>query len=668
MKMAKSYKFILLISAFLMSLIFAFSFMSFDSAKAEVKPDSDFTGAQSVEYKNDSMVATLKEGDVLKIDNKIIVDDLSIKMTIPNSVAKINVKVTAKSFDPNGNKRVDGDDVFFDKDIVSIFELTKRGDVELKLSVENNFIKFTEVDGSIFVNTDSYYLVENVDKTPVNVEFELVEIDENITSADTVEISFISINQKASEGDASLFNQKFVMTDGKLANAHPRAVIDRNFFSSTETGYVLNKVAGTNYTLTINAYSVIGVPSTVYLTAGDENADGGVGGHSMSFPAETNPKKITFNLNAGSSTAVMVFNVSSKISSTEVDLESYVVNVFSINPANYSGTNIPTEISPKYKNPTLVETQIDSFQTALTEATIVEEDDGSKHSINLGKTITIPSLECFVMDNITSYSKLSKTYHYVTPSELEKTTTSSTSITLSHEGKYKLYVTFEDENGNSTDSELYYDVVEKNYYVKEDEGFVVINLDNKDHKKIYDEAEYSIYIFSFNVEDDAPLSVLAEEQDGGFLNVKYTATDFNITASGFTTTYKLFYHSNLKAEAKDSGWKEIINYKKASQDGANGYTYEELKEIAYDGKLSFVPNKLGSYKIECMVTSDNSHRYAFDDTIIRVASEPTTVTPANDWFEDNLVSIIFLGAGTLCLIVILFLLFSKPKNKNEDND
>ncbi len=668
MKMAKSYKFIILISAFIMSLIFAFSFMSFNTVKADVVPDSDFTGAQTVEYKNDSMVATLKEGDVLKIDNKIIIDDLSIKMSVPSSVAKINVKVTAKSFDPNGNKRVDGEDVFFDKDIVSTFELTQRGDIELKLNVENNFIKFTEVGGSTFVNTDAYYLVENVDKTPATVEFELVDIDNTATTSDTIELSLISVNQKASEGDDSVYNQKFILTDGKLTNARPRAVLDRNFFSSTDTGYVLNKVAGTNYTLTINAYSVVGVPSTVYLTAGNENADGGTGGHSMSFPAETNPKKITFNLKAGSATAVMTFNVSSKISGSEVNLETYTVNVFSINPANYSGTDIPTEISPKYKDASLVETQIDSFQTALTQATIVEEDDGSKHSINLGKTITIPSLECFVTDNITSYNKLSKTYHYVTPSEMEKTTTSSTSITLTHEGKYKLYVTFEDENDNVTESKLFYDVVERNYYVKEDEGFVVYDSSNSDHSKIYTEAEYAIYIFSFNVEDDAPLSVLAEEQDGGFLNVKYTATDFNITASGFTTTYKLFYHSSLKAEAEDDGWKEIINYKKASEDGANGYTYEELKAIAYDGKLSFVPNKLGSYKIECMVTSDNSHRYAFDDTVIRVASEPTTVTPANDWFEDNMVSIIFLGAGTLCLIVILFLLFSKPKNRSEDDD
>ena len=107
---------------------------------------------------------------------------------------------------------------------------------------------------------------------------------------------------------------------------------------------------------------------------------------------------------------------------------------------------------------------------------------------------------------------------------------------------------------------------------------------------------------------------------------------------------------------------------KVGNAGANGYSYDDLKSIDYDNKLSFTPNKIGSYKIDCFLTSDKSVRYASDSTIIRITDEPVTVQPANYWFQENLVSLIFLGVGTACLIAIIVLLFVKPKETVEEDE
>ena len=220
------------------------------------------------------------------------------------------------------------------------------------------------------------------------------------------------------------------------------------------------------------------------------------------------------------------------------------------------------------------------------------------------------------------------------------------------------------------ESDIFYDVVEKQYYEKVDGKFVALASDDQ---KVLDalnpnDEKHVIYVFTFEIHDNAPLLVEAHSQDNGFVGIKYVANKFNITASGYTTTYKLYYNANKNATENSNGWVEIVAYKKANQEGANGYTYEELKAIGYDGEVTFTPDKIGAYKIVCEVTSQKSYKTASDTALIKIASEPTIVEPANYWFEDNLASLIFLGIGTLCLIAIIVLLFIKPKNKIEDEE
>ena len=93
---------------------------------------------------------------------------------------------------------------------------------------------------------------------------------------------------------------------------------------------------------------------------------------------------------------------------------------------------------------------------------------------------------------------------------------------------------------------------------------------------------------------------------------------------------------------------------------------DEVKKAAYDGELTFVPTRIGAYKIVCTATSSVSERDARDETIIKVESSPKEVEVPSKWLENNLRSVIFLSIGTLCLIGIVVLLFVKPKEKTQE--
>jgi len=79
------------------------------------------------------------------------------------------------------------------------------------------------------------------------------------------------------------------------------------------------------------------------------------------------------------------------------------------------------------------------------------------------------------------------------------------------------------------------------------------------------------FVFRFRIEDDAPLSVEAPgTQANGFSGVRYTASDFDVKASGLKTTYKLYYNASTSATVDESdinwrdNWVEIPTSSKAT--------------------------------------------------------------------------------------------------------
>ena len=177
------------------------------------------------------------------------------------------------------------------------------------------------------------------------------------------------------------------------------------------------------------------------------------------------------------------------------------------------------------------------------------------------------------------------------------------------------------------------------------------------------------FVFSIYVKDDAPITITpATVQGKGYKGASYTASKFTVDATGCTVTYKLYYNANSDATADAEGWVEIPSSSSITDTdyNENGYSYSDVQSIAYNGSLTFVPNKIGAYKIVCTASSKTTAREESASTIIKIENEPAVVKPASEWLQNNVWSVVFLSVGTLCLIGIIVLLFIKPKEENDN--
>ena len=107
-------------------------------------------------------------------------------------------------------------------------------------------------------------------------------------------------------------------------------------------------------------------------------------------------------------------------------------------------------------------------------------------------------------------------------------------------------------------------------------------------------------------------------------------------------------------------WIKINEYDESldEDDDANNNDYEWNPSSS----LSFIPQEMGFYKVEVKVASDNMP-VVTSSKVINVTSEADVVTGPTYWLQDNILSVVFLGVGVLCLIGIVVLLLIKPKDK-----
>ena len=683
MNSAKSYKILILIVAMVMSFVTAFALMVSKTAFAEdgevfrpsyvnVYDQDDKCLDAKVKYQkvdgdnNDVISATVAEGDVVKFENKLVLaqgktaGDLAIGLEVPEGM-QIKLVLTATALDPNGNKTVKGEEVTYEKEIVYEYDITSSND-NFVLGLEDNLVTF---NGSKIYNQNSYMLDVVGNKVVVSIAFKVVEVENDNN------FKIINVNQFATADNAQDYNQTFeIDQEGKLVKtATPRVVLPKTVYAKTTQGYELRKVDGVGYdfnygTITMKAYRLtdktvnsdslsLDAKNRVNYSPNDNNDNDN--DYSVTFSIENNSKFITFNLADRFVSEKMSFEVMWG----DIELESFEVTVI---PATVEGDY--ENQAPTINNEDYILYQLESYQKALEQKTV----DSKGNSIALGKSFTIPSMDHFIADDNSSYNELTKKYYYITPSKTT-TQTSTTTMKLDVAGIYKVYVMASEKTANEAlemESNLFYDVKDAKYLLKDGDEFTEVVEGTTDFDNALDENKYFIYIFTFEIGDDSPISVTANKQDDGFVGVKYKAEKF-VVSDNTTTVYKLYYNSNVNAKASDSGWVEIINKNEIPENGANGYTYDELTEIGFDNSaLTFTPNKVGAYKLECEVKSKvQSGKSDSASVVIAVRGEPTEVVVPTYWFRDNLASIIFLGIGTLCLIGIVILLLIKPKDELE---
>ena len=642
MKMAKSYKIVFLFAAFVMAVAAAFGTMSFAKAHAATSSNpldyvSSTTGEMDFKFENDNLVATFDAvGDSFTFDNKLVIDDFAIVINATNTLTSFTVDFVYDSYFVNGNKNGSGE---FDTEIKNSFEFTNTGsDTTINVKVENNQI----VVNNTLVKSEDYYRIRTAGLPLAKIGFTATAL----TADTTADFSIISVDQKASDTVDSKYMQTFeVDADGVLTDTetYPRVSISESFYTGNSiVGYSIVKQANVWESVTLTPHSFLNnvTSANVWLS------DGGVQNSAITLPAKSStekPKSFTTKTSAINGTAILF--VTGTVAGESGDcFDSFTINVK--NGDEKDPTFTVDETAPEYVAETNVEAY-EAFEAALKKAIRSEDDE---HYIHLGSELEIPSMQDLVYDDQTSYAKLKDnvTVYY------NGSNVSKLSFKLSEAGKYIFYAIFADEEGNKMDVKDIYDTDKENPIVAGSEHLV----------------------FDFEIFDDAPIQVNSFDGESvGYKGVEYTAPSFKIDAGGCTTTYTLYYNANKAAQPSsdgeflaEDGWVVIPKASSVTDKAYNkdGYNYNTIKSIGYDGSLTFTPNKTGTYVIECTATSETTSRSDSGLSIVRIGEVQKIVKVPSTWLQDNVWSVVFLSIGTLCLIGIVVLLFIKPKEEKEE--
>lgn len=651
MQRAKSLKILLLSLVLGVSTILGFTLMNNGTAKAESSSQQYFgyvVGehvSSDIRLENDVVVVPMKNGDTVEVSNQLVVDDFGIKFTLPKNATSVEMIVKTDAYYVTGNKSVDG--TSFEEEVeISLLLSVEEGQVyaiynggtktnigsysddmsvTATLKLNNNYLQATVGSHDVPSSDAIYYKVRNVDKVIADVGFK-VTTEESYT--DDVELKIEYIDQKVSDASGN-YKQTFLLTEGAIATqAYPRYSLNDSFFARKESSEDIYVKDGEIYTLSPEIYSVTGyynLVNTKIVPNGHED--------SIWIGEGTSSRKISFNVDGASDLAFKF------VDSEEAKIfEDYSVKVKSLDE---------DDKAPTYINDA---DALESFESALEKnlKTEYEVDDAKEeHYIRVGESqyLEIPSMENLVKDDLCSYSNMSYTVNYKNLTETS-TYSSSLKVPVKFAGKYIFYVVFSDKSSNTMKSEDFY------------------KLDEDNVTPIY--GSYGNFVFDFEIEDDAPMSIETSTQGAGYKGVQYTAGKFTITASSYTVSYKLYY-SATSITANDTGWVEVLSTSDISNGKTSDYfTEDELEAIAYDGSLTFTPDRLGYYKLVCDVDSSNSERSISESVIIEVKEEPTVVKPDSKWLQNNVWSVVFLSIGTLCLIAIIVLLCIKPKTETAE--
>ena len=613
MKNTKSNKLILAIVAIVMFIASAFTILSSNNSAKAAPSSLSFLGGTAydsaiLDSDASAIKVKVKDGQTLSFDYELAIDDFKMQFALSSDITLAKIELTSLSKYASG--------------VVINEKLTK--DVINTVSVENS----ADTDYTLAITVDGNTVKSNVNGTNTSGENEInafgipsakMNIIFSVKDGAEGTITLKSVDQLASDSTGK-YKQTFEVDNGTIKDfALPRVHVSADFI---QNGVAIN---GMVYDVNFNAFCVAKSYSEgdFYVEAGTCDSD-----CSIWIGNAKKPDDIQFNKPEGNNSS-MTFNVclgeEEKVVLRTINVAVLDKNVDTSKPSYIADSNL-----------------LSLYREAVAKACF-KEYGSETHCIALGSKYVIPSMKDIVRDNITAYEKLSVSVHYRTP----KTSGTATSMQIPTDGagKYTFFVVFKDEAGNTMNQE----------------DFFVVDDHNPD---LFEKGSLYDYVFEFYLEDDAPVTVYeASSQKKGTVGKSYTASNFTIDGttdieeSNNYLEYKLFYNSNKDAKAFDSGWVEI---KRASE-----ATESADKLIAFNGKLTFTPDREGAYMIECKATSYSKVHSASARTIIIIEEDPDAVVETSNWFLDNIWSVVFLSIGTLCLIAVVVLLFIKPKEENE---
>ncbi len=656
MKLAKSHKIILIITAVALSVMLALCSFNLFVSKAEgaepVTPTaSSYFTADNCVIDDSGAKFTVENGKTVSINNELCIGAMKIKLGTVENIKTLELVLTYDSYYVNGNKKVvteGGNKITtFEKEIVNKFELTPSSNDEIAIGMTassevtvNGSAKAVANFNDERTDNDFDYGIRNEYCVTAKISFKATLTD-GATSGSFI-ITDIDQNVNDAEGK---YNQSLKTVDGKLTPANPVIAFDADMFvrDTGDSNYHPVAYAGEVYSLSYKVYSVLG-----NVSASDINPKANTAyADDVTIPTDNKNEtqdKIYFKSSAKN--REIGFDLVNKADNTV-----YITHMVEVKEKLDKTASDTENSAPKYFEDALA---IEAFRAELEkqyyaldeDGNFKLDEDGNRIFVPLGTEIEIPSLEDLVFDDRTPYDKLTKTVYYASG---EEKNTTSLKFTLDVVGDYYFFVAFTDSEGKGMKKD--------DFYKEEDDGTITFG-------------QYEEFIFYFNIAEDTEIVINAPTKQGvGYKGTKYTAAKFDITSSNCHITYTLEYTD--KEEPTEEDWVEIPKFSTdlGEDYNENGYDYETLEKINYDGEYTFTPDKEGKYRITVNVSSKISFMSNSASTVIEVKEEAKVVTAnTSSWIKDNVWSVVFLSVGTLCLAGILVLLFIKPKEKKVDEE
>ncbi len=466
--------------------------------------------------------------------------------------------------------------------------------------------------------------------------------------------------------------KQFLMGDKNFLDSDNYTVIDVCSSSRTPTlyYYIQNpaeadaEAAAPALTKGENGYELTGYTEAdtdqVFF---ENNFSGNEGYISVAFELSDNNGNTMF--------AFYEWYVDSAAKSQPIDGRTYIVMIA---PDDERGTSYPDTkfftVRESGDNYTIIRNdEADDYQSAV-DAASKQADGTTSIQVGTGAYFYLPSLRPYVWDDISGFHELTFTVYYRTASSDTATVSGAydeLSIQLTQEGTYQFRIVPTNRAGKAMfgyveDGESGGDTQYKQVEITTDNVWDCANLET----------------FEFTVKYNGPSIEEAEDGDLGYRDLEYTIDDFEVIAVGtpkkkYTLSYLEVTGSGTPTlaqvrEAMENGtidtlgtWREIAVYDDENEDAADN-DYEWYR----DDSLSFIPQRIGIYKVAIEVSD-----FKTGDTpvqsykLINIASDPDTVDVGGDaleWLQDNVLSVVFLAIGVLCLIGIVVLLLVKPKD------
>ncbi len=633
MKTAKANKILILFVSLVLCLVSAFVLLGAKPVSAAETVTTIFEYGNDSTHENEDIISDgtdlvipMSNAETVNLKNDVVVNDFAVSAKLPQEFTKITLTLNTSAYDVNGSN-VDNK-LIIEKFVDDTMKATYNGSqvtmglgsysstqiYTVNFKVENDYLN-CYLGGYRVGEDDVKFRVESEDKT-------VAKFSITIECASDCQLKINAIDQKASDVSGN-FKQTFDMTDGKYNKvAYPRLEISKSLvnFDDTNNPVIMQ---GAEVPLGITAYSVMGKVEGAEIDLLIKQGS-----------AKQNDKTVSFNAPGMAKVEFVDGTDNQKV------FEAYDMKVIAhektegVDPA-FVDTTAPVYVDDQ--------DLYDSFVKSYTDKLYEDKEKNIFISVGSGKKLELPSLKSLVYDDGTNYENLTYTVYYKTPTASNYTT--SMEVPIETAGDYLFYVLFKDKNGNQMNPDD---------FIKTDE----------DDSNIQTYGDYEKYIFRFTILDNSEFSIKsATSQVKGYIGVSYNASDFKISASSYTSKYQLFYS---KTNDENSTWVEIPASSTAKEnDNVAGFTYDDIKSIAYNGKLNFTADRAGYYKIKCTITSLNSERTASAESTVTISAKPRVVKPDSQWLQNNVWSVVFLSVGTLCLIGIIVLLCIKPKDKND---